>query len=932
MPPIDECPPADNLRLSLDPDSLISDSERESIASHVDGCQRGCKDRIGVLLRGGDLLASPGNAAAYDPSGFDPRVPIAQEVTVTQPCEPEAEKPLAFLAPAERPGELGRIAHYRVVRELGRGGMGMVYAAIDTRLERKLALKVMLPKFAANPSAKERFLREARAAAKISHDNVVTVYEADERDGVPYISMQYLQGYPLDEYLKKKGNPSIAQVLRIARETAAGLSAAHQIGLVHRDIKPANLWLEAPNGRVKVLDFGLAKPVDAEVELTKSGAIIGTPAYMSPEQARGEKVDHRTDLFSLGVVLYRISTGRLPFNGPNTMAVLMALGTEEPPPVRSLNPNVPEPLAELIHQLLAKKADARPQSADEVVKRVRAIAEELSAPVAAALAVAQQLVYVPMQITAVSEANPFEDIYATETEPESTEAEVRPAPVKKRSGTKWLLMASGVVALLAVAIGGFFVFKHKGGMDKKDDAVNKEKEGKTPSSGKSPTAPVDPDRKAAEYVCSIGGVVRVNGAADDIKAVSALPRSPFALTHVDIAAKPAVTDAGLACFRDCKGLTFLDLTNSSNKTVTDAGLAYFKDCKDLRDLRLAGTKVTDAGLLNFKDCKGLMVLDLSGTPVTDAGLVHLKNFPALTSLLLYFSQVTDAGLVHLKNLPALASLWLVNSQVTDAGLVHMKSIPHLTSLGLDNQAVSDKGLAALKECRGLTSLGVTNTKVTPQGLADFHAALPGCRVDYTGGIIDPVDVDRKAAEWVLSVGGTVSVNGVEIKDAANLPKERFLLQSVMLGATAKATTPASENLKHCKGLTWLLLHGPDWTDVRQQEFKGLSGLTTLQLWFVPTMDPAAFKDCEGLKGLTLNFSGISDAGLEQVAGFKKLTHLEIVNTKVTDKGLAHLKGLKSLVFLKVGGTMVTAKALAEFHEAVPGCKIDKDGVIIEAKK
>ena len=928
MPPIDECPPADKLRLSLDPDSFMPESERETIASHVDGCQRGCKDLIGVLLRGGDVLAG-GNAAVHDPNGFDPRAPIAQEVTVTQPCEPEAENSLAFLAPAERPGELGRIAHYRVVKELGRGGMGMVYAAIDTRLERKIALKVMLPKFAANPSAKERFLREARAAAKISHDNVVTVYEADERDGVPYISMQYLQGYPLDEYLKKKGNPSIAQVLRIARETAAGLSAAHQIGLVHRDIKPANLWLEAPNGRVKVLDFGLAKPVDAEVELTKSGAIIGTPAYMSPEQARGEKVDHRTDLFSLGVLLYRISTGRLPFNGPNTMAMLMALGTEEPPPVRSLNPNVPEPLAELIHQLLEKKADARPQSADEVVKRVRAIAKELSEPVAAALAVAQQLVYVPMQITAAIETNPFEDIYATETEPDSMEVEVRPAPVKKKSGTNWLLIASGVVALLSLAIGGYFVFKNKGGADKKDDTVHKEKEGKTPATGKPPIAIVDPDRKAAEYVLSVGGVVRVNGAADDIKSVSALPRSPFALTHVDIATKPAVTDAGLACFKDCKGLTYLDLANTK---MTDAGLLNFKDCKDLRELRLVNTKMTDAGLLNFKDCKGLMVLDLSGTPVTDAGLVHLKNFPALASLLLYFSQVTDAGLVHLKNLPALASLWLVNSQVTDAGLVHMKSIPSLTWLGLDNQPVSDKGLAALKECRGLTSLGLTNTKVTPQGLSDFHAALPGCRVDYTGGIIDPVDVDRKAAEWVLSVGGAISTPFTEIKDAANLPKERFLLQSVILGATAKATTPASEYLKHCKGLTWLLLHGSDWTEVRQQEFKGLTGLTVLQLWYVPATGLGAFKDCEDLKGLTLNFSDFSDAGLEQVAGFKKLTHLEIVNTKVTDKGLAHLKGLKSLVFLKVGGTMVTAKALAEFHEAVPGCKIDKDGVIIEPKK
>jgi hypothetical protein len=185
---------------------------------------------------------------------------------------------------------------------------------------------------------------------------------------------------------------------------------------------------------------------------------------------------------------------------------------------------------------------------------------------------------------------------------------------------------------------------------------------------------------------------------------------------------------------------------------------------------------------------------------------------------------------------------------------------------------------------------------------------------------------------VLSVGGTVSVNGVEIKDAMNLPKERFVLQSVMLGATAKATTPASEYLKHCKGLTWLLLHGSDWTDMRLREFKGLTGLTTLQLWYVPALGLGAFKDCEGLTGLTLNFSDVSDAGLEQVSGFKKLTHLEIVNTKVTDKGLAHLKGLKSLTCLKAGGPVVTAAGLADFHAALPGCKIQHDAGVIEPKK
>jgi eukaryotic-like serine/threonine-protein kinase len=307
---------------------------------------------------------------------------VASNADETTPyADPSAPK---FGAPAA-PDEVGTLGPYRVVKELGKGGMGAVYAAIDTRLDRRLALKVMLPEFTTNRDAKERFLREARAAAQINHDNVVTVYEADERNGIPYITMQFLRGYPLDQFLKQKGPPPLAHVIRIAREAALGLSAAHELGLVHRDIKPANLWLEAPNGRVKVLDFGLAKPVGSEAELTKSGAVIGTPAYTSPEQARGLKVDHRTDLFSLGAVLYRLCTGQNPFTGPNVMAVLMALGTDDPAPVRDLNPSVPEALAQLIHQLLAKKPEHRPQTAAEVAKRLRADRDLLLAPSAPAV-------------------------------------------------------------------------------------------------------------------------------------------------------------------------------------------------------------------------------------------------------------------------------------------------------------------------------------------------------------------------------------------------------------------------------------------------------------------------------------------------------------------------------------------------------------------
>jgi serine/threonine protein kinase len=684
--------------------------------------------------------------------------------TVASPPAADASTVCGFDPPAAG-GEVGTLGPYRVVKELGRGGMGAVYAAVDTRLDRQIALKVMLPASAADANAKGRFLREARAAARIKHDNVVTVYEADERLGVPYIAMEFLDGYPLDGYLKKKGNPAVPQVLRIAAEVAAGLAAAHKIGLVHRDIKPANLWLEAPHGRVKVLDFGLAKPVNAEVELTQSGAIVGTPAYMSPEQARGEKVDSRTDLFSLGGVLYRLCTGKLPFPGPSTMAVLTALGTQEPPPVRDVNPDVPEQLAALIHQLLAKRADARPQSAAEVVKRLRAIAATLATPRALPVnpsASEPQVVYVPIEVTAAPDASPFADLDEPDTE-SASRAPVA-APVRKKPGRRWRAVAAGFAAFSALVLCGVIVvIRNKDGTETKIEVPDgatvtvKGKDGKTLAQVGQELKPVvaaDPDRKAAEWVIAQGGSVRVDGADEDIKAVAELPKDRFTVTQVTLDGTK-VSDAGLVYLKDLKGLTELYLDGTK---VTDAGLVYLKDLKGLTELTLRSTAVTDAGLARLKGLNGLTQLYLNSTAVTDAGLVHLKEFKVLTGLNLCNTAVTDAGMVHLKgltwlslndtavsdaglerlkDLKGLTQLYLSRTAVTDAGLVHLKGLKGLTELYLIRAKVTDAGLVHLKELKGLTWLELRKTGVTAKGLEAFHAAVPACKVEHDGGFVEP---------------------------------------------------------------------------------------------------------------------------------------------------------------------------------------------------
>jgi hypothetical protein len=244
--------------------------------------------------------------------------------------------------------------------------MGIVFEAEDLRLRRRVALKVMRPSQTAHPSARERFVREARAAAALEHDHIVTIYEAGEDRGLSFLAMPLLQGESLEDRLRREDPLPTAEVRRIGRETAEALAAAHDAGLIHRDIKPGNLWLEKGNGRVKVLDFGLARTVIAGGQVTQTGAVIGTPGYMAPEQARGLPLDARADLFSLGCVLYQMATGRRPFPGAEPLAMLTSLALDTPALPHELNREVPPDLSRLIVRLLEKDPAKRPGSAREV--------------------------------------------------------------------------------------------------------------------------------------------------------------------------------------------------------------------------------------------------------------------------------------------------------------------------------------------------------------------------------------------------------------------------------------------------------------------------------------------------------------------------------------------------------------------------------------
>ncbi len=265
------------------------------------------------------------------------------------------------------------ISHFRLLEKLGEGGMGVVYKALDTNLNRTVALKFLAPRLTQDPEAKKRFRREAEVAAAVDHPNICTVHEIDEVDGQIFIAMAYIEGPSLDK--KIGGSPlPLDEAFDIAAQTAQGLQAAHEKGVVHRDIKSANILLTT-SGQVKIVDFGLAQLANPD-QLTKTGSTLGTPAYMSPEQARWEKVDRRTDIWSRGVVLYEMVGGRLPFRGDVQQAMMHSILHAVPDPLTGLRTGVPIELDYLVDKALAKERDERYQHVDDVLVDLRELQKE----------------------------------------------------------------------------------------------------------------------------------------------------------------------------------------------------------------------------------------------------------------------------------------------------------------------------------------------------------------------------------------------------------------------------------------------------------------------------------------------------------------------------------------------------------------------------
>lgn len=368
------CPDDDTLQRFIA--DVLPPVDADSIGTHLDGCER-CRLRLDVLAcvtTVGVVLAR----AEHEPRVESPSLvwtmeQLQREATslIDTPSRLHTNGVLPGHGPLLQPGTseafIGRLGNLDIRRVIGRGGMGVVYEALDPVLNRTVAVKVLSPHLLGDDEAKERFLREARAAAALTHEHIVAIHAIDSHEGTPFLVLQHVDGESLADVLDRETKLPVEEAARIGAQVARGLTAAHSQGMVHRDIKPANLLLERDSRLVRITDFGLVKSVGGE-SITGVGTIAGTPAYMSPEQTHGAEIDARSDLFSLGVVLYQTTTGRLPFSGDSPFVILSRIREETPKPLREHDPTLPIWFCSIVDRLLDKDPSRRIQSATDLAE------------------------------------------------------------------------------------------------------------------------------------------------------------------------------------------------------------------------------------------------------------------------------------------------------------------------------------------------------------------------------------------------------------------------------------------------------------------------------------------------------------------------------------------------------------------------------------
>jgi len=638
------------------------------------------------------------------------------------------------------------VGNYVVLDKLGKGGMGAVYKARHKRMDRVVALKMLPSSATKSADAVQRFQRETRAAAKLSHPNIVTAHDADEAKGVHFLVMEYVEGRDLYAFVKEHGTISVARAVDYVVQAAKGLQYAHSQGVIHRDIKPHNLLLDKA-GTIKILDMGLARigdmagDADDDDGLTRSGQVMGTLDYMSPEQALDTRTaDARADIYSLGCTLHYLLTGRPPYTGDTVTKKILAHRMEPIPSLGELRSDVPQSLDAVFSKMMAKEPKERQQSMTEVIRELQActLQQGVAAPASFPSSSSGYAETVDLQREdtepPAEPLSPLDELFASEPI-QISERLLGPSLRYKKRWTKQkkILVAAVAGGLVALSLLVWIVAKgttngSSGKETKADLAATKE----TP---KSPTAQAVPEtaeskRQLAEWVNrKEGQVIDCPGGYDISFHVPGMK----------------ITDADIAELRSqCNHLDTLDLQHTA---ITDEAIRRLSGMSIGR-LGLGITSLSDQGLRYLKelDTNRLSYLDLGKTRITDDGLEALKPLTQLSVLYLHANSIGDAGLTHVGQLGKLETLWLFDTKTTDKGLESLLPLTDLKHLRLnENPGITDVGLKHLHSLANLQELNLQGTRVTTAGVAALQVALPNCKViwDPAGQSTEPATASPK---------------------------------------------------------------------------------------------------------------------------------------------------------------------------------------------
>ena len=837
------------------------------------------------------------------------------DATTAFGVETDDEIDLNYLTPSTEPGSLGTLGHYEVKRVLGQGGFGTVLKAFDEKLHRMVAIKVLSRQLATTSPPRKRFLREARAVAAIKHENVVQVHSVEEQP-LPYIVMEFVDGSTLQDKMDEAGPIEIPEVLHIGRQIAAGLAAAHALGLIHRDIKPGNILLEkGVVQKVKITDFGLARTAD-DASLTQSGTITGTPLYMAPEQATGAKLDSRADLFSLGSVLYALACGHPPFRAATTLAVLRRVTEDNPRPLQEIIPETPDWFVAIVDKLLAKDPADRFQTAQGVADMLTLCQSKLHAGVAPT---AVSLGLKPAPVEPVAKAVP------------------------KRKKFPVAAVAAGVVAALTLVAVGLFFLNNKGKGDGTVAVVPPAPLLVTPTVPRVEEVPATfKNTIGMEFVRVPKGTGWLGGGAGKPGGTKVVFEQDFYLGKYEVTQQEweAVTGLTPSHFsRTGDG-------NDAVRDIPDADLNRFPvenvswdDCQLF--IERLNKKEKDNGWVYRLPKEAEWEYACRGGPVDKLDSAFDFYFAKPTNTLL----PEQANFRHDMGLERTCKVG--SYEPNSLGLYDIHG--NIWEWCCDTEKSADGALLRVIRSGSCYFFSGTcrsaNRFTNPVSRRDLNLGMRLARVPVGPAVAVPAttDPDRKAAEWVLSIGGEVRLHGVnrEIQALADLPPEPFELAAVMLSGNKQVTDAGLAVCSGCKKLTHLDLVKTSITDAGVAHFTGNKNLVVLnlahtsvsdeglayfqgnpnltELWLgvmpkVTDRGMAYFKDCKKLTRLWLGGNNLTDKGVANFKGCKDLLDLSVMNTSVTDQGLLNFQDCKKLKFLWLYGVKLTDIGLAHFKE------------------